>query len=122
MTVQALNNVIHGGALVTTLCHTTPFAVDMTPPLFDGIHELFFDEDFDMLALYYEAEDVLSKLYSVDFGLGITKYDVLVRRYSYHKPMDRTDPYIVLEELGLPDGIPAWPRLRPMNNGELLKT
>ena len=70
-----------------------------------------------MLALYYEAEDVLSLLYSVDFGLGQTKYDVLVRRYSYHKPMDRKDPYVVIEELGLPDGVPAWPRLRPMNNG-----
>ena len=73
-----------------------------------------------MLALYYEAEDVLSLLYSVDFGLGQTKYDVLVRRYSYHKPMDRKDPYAVIEELGLPDGVPAWPRLRPMNNGTFL--
>ena len=118
MTVQAINNIIHGGALVTTVCHTTPFAVDTSPPEFGGIHEIYFDEDFDILAMYYSARDVLSQLLSIDFGLGQTKYDVLVRSYSYHEPMERENPYIVISELGLPDGVPAWPRLRTVNFGE----
>ncbi|KAK3094096.1 hypothetical protein FSP39_024081 [Pinctada imbricata] len=119
VTVQALNNIIHGGALVTTLCHTVPFAVDTTPPDFHGVEEIYYDEDFDLLGVYYKADDPLSGLYSVDFGLGKTKYDVLVRRYSYHPPMDRKDPYVVIEDLGLEDGVPSWIRIRPMNNVRL---
>ncbi|KAK3092476.1 hypothetical protein FSP39_003379 [Pinctada imbricata] len=119
VTVQALNNIIHGGALVTTLCHTAPFAVDTTPPDFHGVEEVYYDEDFDLLGVYYNADDPLSGLYSVDFGLGKTKYDVLVRPYSYHPPMDRNDPYVVVEDLGLEDGVPSWIRIRPMNGVRL---
>ena len=118
VTVQALNKIIHGGALVTTLCHAAPFAVDTTPPDFHGVQEIYFDEDFDLLGVYYNADDPLSGLYSVGFGLGKTKYDVLVRPYSYHPPMDKKDPYIVVEDLALEDGVPSWIRIRPMNGGK----
>lgn len=118
MTVQCLNNVVFGGSLVTTVCHRLPLTVDTTPPFFDGVEQIYFDEHFDMLAMYYKAGDNESQLASADFGLGKTKYDVLVRKYSYYPPMNGDDhPFIVIEELDLQEGIPAWPRLRVDNGG-----
>ncbi|KAK3083736.1 hypothetical protein FSP39_002337 [Pinctada imbricata] len=119
VTVQALNNVVHGGALVTTVCHSTPFTVDTTPPVFAGVTQIMFDEDFDILGIYFRGHDVLSKVSRVDFGLGKTKYDVQVRGYSPHPYVDREDTYIGIEELGLEPGVPAWIRLRLVNNVEL---
>ncbi|XP_061188852.1 uncharacterized protein LOC133197029 [Saccostrea echinata] len=122
MTVQCLNNVVFGGSLVTTVCHSTPLTVDTTPPFFNGVEEIYFDEHFDILGIYYKAGDNESFLRSVDFGLGKTKYDVLVRKYSYHKPMNGDDaPYIVIEELDLEEGVPAWPRVRVDNGVGLFK-
>ncbi|XP_061168901.1 uncharacterized protein LOC133178169 [Saccostrea echinata] len=122
MTVQCLNNVVFGGSLVTTVCHSNPLTVDTTPPFFDGVEQIYFDEHFDMLAIYYKAGDNESLLRSVDFGLGKTKYDVLVRKYSYHEPMNGKDaPFIVIEELDLEEGVPAWPRVRVDNGVGLFK-
>jgi hypothetical protein len=110
--------VVFGGSLVTTVCHSIPLTIDTTPPFFDGVDQIYFDEHFDMLGIYYKAGDNESLLSSVDFGLGKTKYDVLVRRYSYHMPMNGDDaPYIVIEELDLEEGVPAWPRVRVDNGG-----
>ena len=116
--VQALNKVVYGGALVTTVCHSTPFTVDTTPPVFLGVNHIMFDEDFDILGVYFEGFDTLSKLKRVDFGLGKTKYDVGVRGYTPHPYVDRKDTYIGIEDLGLEPGVPAWIRIRLVNNGE----
>lgn len=118
MTVQCLNSVVFGGSLVTTVSHRFPLTVDTTPPFFHGVKQIYFDENFDILGIYYKAGDNESLLTSVDFGLGKTKYDVLVRKYSYHPPMNGNDhPFIVIEELDLEEGIPAWPRVRVANGG-----
>jgi len=117
VTVKAINSVVHGGALVTTVCHSTPYTIDTTPPYFRGISELYFDEYFDILGIYYYAHDHLSQLYSVDFGLGKTKHDVLLRGYSRHTPMPFADPFLVIPELSLEPGVPAWIRIRAENNG-----
>lgn len=119
MTVQCLNNVEFGGSLVTTVCHSVPLTVDTTPPVFERVEQIYFDEHFDILGIYYQAHDNESLLNSVDFGLGITKYDVLVRQYSYHLPMNgNSHPFIAIEELDLQEGIPAWPRIRVDNGGK----
>lgn len=118
MTVQCLNNVVFGGSLVTTVCHRLPLTVDTTPPFFSGIDKIYFDEHFDILGVYYRAGDNESHLTSVDFGLGKTKYDVLVRPYSHHKPMNGDHGlFIALEDLDLQEGVPAWPRIRVDNQG-----
>lgn len=41
VTIQALNNAELGGSLVTTVCHSTPFTVDTTPPVFHGVKTLY---------------------------------------------------------------------------------
>lgn len=71
-----------------------------------------------MIAIYYDAKDYQSKIALVEFGLGKTKYDVQLKRYSVHEAMERSDPFVSLKELGLQEGIPAWIRIRVTNNGE----
>lgn len=117
VTVQALNGAELGGSLVTTVCHSIPFTVDTTPPLFSGVTDIIYDEDFDLIAIYYEATDDLSKIAKAEFGLGKTKYDVQLKAYSLHAAMKRDDPFVSLKELGLQEGIPAWIRIRVTNNG-----
>ncbi|XP_053407458.1 uncharacterized protein LOC123547213 isoform X2 [Mercenaria mercenaria] len=119
VTVQALNGAELGGSLVTTVCHSTPFVVDTTPPVFNGVTDIIYDEDFDLIAIYYNATDHLSKIADAEFGLGKTKYDVQLKPYSLHASMDRDDPFVAVEELGLQEGIPAWIRIRVTNNVEL---
>ena len=117
VTVQALNGAELGGSLVTTVCHSVPFTVDTTPPVFSGVQDIIYDEDFDLIAIYYAASDDLSKIAKAEFGLGKTKYDVQLKAYSIHHAMERDDPFVSLKELGLQEGIPAWIRIRVTNNG-----
>jgi hypothetical protein len=112
--------VVHGGAMVTTVCHSTPIMVDTTPPYFTkGISDddIVFDEDFNLMALYYSTMDPKSKIKSIDFGLGLTKHDVDVRGYSsFEYKEDR--PFIVVKDLNLASGEPVWIRLQAKNNGK----
>ncbi|KAK3589126.1 hypothetical protein CHS0354_017092 [Potamilus streckersoni] len=119
VTIQAVNNVVSGGAMVTTVCHSTPVTVDTTPPVFSEVSDVMYDEDFDILAVYYNVSDSLSGILRVDFGLGRTKHDVELRPYSRHNYMVRDDPFLVIENLNLEPGVPAWIRLRAVNNVEL---
>lgn len=69
------------------------------------------------MAIYFGAEDKLSKIARIDFGLGKTKHDVEVRAYSRFAYMQTDNPYIVIKDLNITDGEPAWIRLRAVNNG-----
>ena len=117
VTVQALNNAVHGGSLVTTVCHSTPLIVDTTPPVFYQVPDIMFDEDFDILAVYYNVSDEGSDISRIDFGLGKSKYDIEVRGYVRRNHMHRFDPFFVVENLELKPGVPAWIRVRAVNNG-----
>ncbi|XP_071094116.1 uncharacterized protein [Haliotis cracherodii] len=116
VTVQAVNNIIHGGALVTTVCHSTPIIVDTTPPIFNGINEVFFDGDFELLGLYYNGSDPLSNIAHVHFGLGSTQNDVKVRSYEEYKSFGDPKPYVLVEDFVLAQGVSAWPRIRLTNS------
>ena len=120
ITVQALNGAELGGSLVTTVCHSTPITVDTTPPVFKGVTEVIYDEDFGLIAVYYEASDDLSKIAKTEFALGKTKYDAQLKAYSIHDPVQGANPFVALEDLGLQEGIPAWIRIRVTNNGKSL--
>lgn len=45
MTVRALNEVKYGGPLATTVCHTTPYVVDNSPPFVWEIFDIKYNED-----------------------------------------------------------------------------
>ena len=55
VTVQGLNNIVLGGALVTSVCHSLAFVVDTTPPIIHYVEDVFFDFGFDLMAIYYKV-------------------------------------------------------------------
>ena len=57
ITVQALNNIVFGGALVTSVCHSVALIVDTTPPILLCVEDVFFDGDFELLAVYYKVKN-----------------------------------------------------------------
>ncbi|XP_069118468.1 uncharacterized protein [Argopecten irradians] len=116
VTVSAINNVVYGGALVTTVCHTTPIDIDTTPPVFQNVTGVYFDESFDILAVYYTAFDKQSDLKLIEFGLGKTKHDVNVRGYAEFPLIVGDDPFVGVEDLDHTPGVYAWIRLRVENN------
>ena len=52
VSVQAINNVVFGGALVTTVSHSVPYVVDTVPPV---IHSMsaHYDDSTNLLILVY---------------------------------------------------------------------
>ena len=116
---QAVSDIIHGGDLVTTVCHSTPFIVDTTPPDFHAVQEFLFDDSFRFLAVYYNVSDLVSGVAGIEFGLGGTKYDVMIRPYiPFEMRGVEGNTYIVNEEFETEDGVPAWIRLKVINNGK----
>ncbi|KAK7496755.1 hypothetical protein BaRGS_00011964, partial [Batillaria attramentaria] len=123
VTVQAVNDIIHGGDLVTTVCHSTPFVVDTAPPFMNSVEEILFDETFRFLVVYFNATDVTSGVARTEFGLGRTKYDVMIRRYlPFEMRGGASNTYIVNEEFETEDGVPAWIRLKVVDNVGLSDT
>lgn len=123
VTVQAVSDIIHGGDLVTTVCHSTPFTVDTTPPSFNAVQEFLFDDTFRYLVVYYNVSDDISGIARMEFGLGRTKYDVEIRRYlTFEMRGVQGNTYLVNEEFETEDGVPAWIRLKVVNNVGLSAT
>ena len=119
--MQAVSDIVHGGDLVTTVCHSTPFAVDTTPPVFRTVDGFLFDETFRYLAIYYNASDAISGIRKVEFGLGKTKYDVRTRRYVPLEIRGRAwNRYVVSSDFETAAGVPAWIRLKVVDNGMLI--
>ena len=44
VTIRAINQVEYGGLLVTTICHSTPLAIDNTPPIIYEIYNIKYDD------------------------------------------------------------------------------
>lgn len=55
VTVSAVNNVVHGGALVTTVRHSTPLVIDTTPPVIEGVRVELFNSTTGFLLLQLNA-------------------------------------------------------------------
>ena len=117
ITVQALNNIVYGGALVTSVCHSTPVTIDTSPPVLHLTENIFFDEEFDIMGIYYAASDPNSGIMRTDIGLGETTHDVFIRSYTMHDPMRQGFKMVSLDAVDLPEGVPIWVRIRLVNNG-----
>ena len=113
---RPINNVVLGGAMVTTVCHSTPLTIDTTVPVKTAVKDYHFDEDFDTLTIEYTAEDDLSSIDKVEFGLGDTKHNTAVRPFSTFENVEEAQK-IKIENLGLNAGVLAWIRLRIYNKG-----
>ena len=47
--------VVHGGALVTSVCHHVPLIIDLSAPHLEIVEDVFYDVDFDLMAIYYKV-------------------------------------------------------------------
>ena len=54
-TVQGLNQVIFGGSGVLTLCHSTPYIIDTTPPIIQNVTLIAYNETSNISTFFYEA-------------------------------------------------------------------
>ena len=55
ITVQGLNQVIFGSSGVLTLCHSTPYIIDTTPPIIYNVTRIAYNENTNISTFYYEA-------------------------------------------------------------------
>ena len=55
MTVQALNSIVYGGALTTTVCHSNSLIIDTSPPILHIVDNVFYDEYFDLMGIFYDG-------------------------------------------------------------------
>lgn len=53
--VRALNKVEYGGPLSTTVCHTTPYVIDITKPEIYEIFNIRYDEDFYVITAEHNS-------------------------------------------------------------------
>ncbi|CAH1783349.1 unnamed protein product, partial [Owenia fusiformis] len=100
-----------GGPMALTVCHSLPYIVDTTPPLVHHVLTLSYSEYTHVIEMTYNVSDPLSDIREVDFCLGRS------RRDCYVSDWDRYPNTTHLQKIQyIPDGIPAWPKIRAINN------
>ncbi|CAH1277633.1 Hypp9726 [Branchiostoma lanceolatum] len=114
VTVRAINNVEYGGAMATTVCHTTPYIIDNTPPFVHHVHSVQYDDDAHVISAEYNVSDPHSDIREIDFGLGRSKRDVHMMDWYRHGNTTHTSV-----NFHIPDGVPAWVKVRAINNVDL---
>ena len=58
MTLRALNEVQYGGPLSITICHTTAYGIDTSPPLVYEVYGTTYDEETHIISTMYNARYV----------------------------------------------------------------
>ncbi|KAK3612515.1 hypothetical protein CHS0354_024486 [Potamilus streckersoni] len=114
ITVRALNNVQYGGPLATTICHTTPYVVDTSPPFVYEIFNIKYNEDTFIIYAEHNTSDPDSGIAQLDLCLGQSTRDCNLmewQRYPYGPNITHT--------FEIPNGVPAWIKVRAVNNVDL---
>ncbi|KAK3609657.1 hypothetical protein CHS0354_035942 [Potamilus streckersoni] len=114
VTVRALNQVQYGGPLGTSICHSTPYMVDTSPPFVNEVYNIKYDEETFLIEANYNASDPHSDIKEVHICLGVTTRDCRLMEWEV-KPKGG----ILNHTFQIPDGIPAWLKLRAVNNVDL---
>lgn len=55
ITTQALNQVIFGGSGVVTVCHSTPYTIDTSPPIIDSVILISYNSNTNLSVFFYKA-------------------------------------------------------------------
>ncbi|VDI57617.1 Hypothetical predicted protein [Mytilus galloprovincialis] len=77
ITVRAMNGVKYGGPLATTVCHTTPYIVDNSPPIIYELYNIGYDEFQYNLTYRHNSSDPESGILYNDCCLGLTQRDCM---------------------------------------------
>ncbi|XP_070573546.1 uncharacterized protein [Ptychodera flava] len=114
ITVRAVNKVDFGGPMATTVCHSTPYTIDTTPPFVNEVLFLGYDEDTCTIGAMYNVSDDLSYIREIDMGLGKSKRDIYIMDWKRDSNTTHAD-----KQHCIPDGLPAWIKIRAINNVDL---
>ncbi|XP_041378093.1 uncharacterized protein LOC121390363 [Gigantopelta aegis] len=117
ITVRALNNVKYGGPLTTTICHTTPYAIDNTKPFVHEVFNVKYDEETFIVSAQYNATDPESHIREVDICIGETTHDCYIMQWQRLKHSETGVSY----KFEIPGGKPAWVKIRAINHVDLMK-
>ncbi|KAI6660257.1 hypothetical protein LOD99_10427 [Oopsacas minuta] len=116
ITVQALNQVIFGGSGVLSLCHSTRYIIDTTPPIISNVTRIAYNENTNISTFFYEAWDDLSGLQQVELGAGLTISDIAVLAWT---PIFINRTATLTHKIDVPDGTRAFIRIRATNHVDL---
>lgn len=61
ITVRAINKMEYGGPLATSVCHSTAYAIDNSPPIVYEIFNVQYDEETFNLTLSHNSSYVLHR-------------------------------------------------------------
>ncbi|KAI8514390.1 hypothetical protein Bbelb_087140 [Branchiostoma belcheri] len=114
VSVRAINKVEYGGPLATTVCHSTPYAIDNTEPLIHEVFEMLYDEETHVISASYNVSDPLSNIKEMHIGLGKSTRDTYILDWFVHDDADSVE-----FTHHIPDGQPTWLRIRAVNNVDL---
>ncbi|XP_072034301.1 uncharacterized protein [Amphiura filiformis] len=115
ITVRAINKVEFGGPMAVTVCHTTPYTIDTSPPIIHDISNITYA--LGRIGVTTSCSDPESGVRRSDFALGVTPRDTYILSWQLY-------PYKEFIEVNfkIPDGIPAWVQIRCVNNVHLATT
>ncbi|XP_076086791.1 uncharacterized protein LOC143057371 [Mytilus galloprovincialis] len=114
ITVRALNNVTYGGPLATSVCHSTPYTIDNSPPIIHEIFNIQYDEENYTISLEHISSDPQSGLAYVELCLGRSKQDCLEMdwvRFGYSTKINHT--------IQISDGIPIYVKIKVVSTVDL---
>ncbi|XP_052081925.1 uncharacterized protein LOC127719726 isoform X2 [Mytilus californianus] len=114
ITVRAINGAKYGGPFATTVCHTTPYIVDNSPPIIYELYNIQYDEFQYNLTYRHNSSDPESGILYNDCCLGLTQRD------CYELPWTRLDfTDFVTITVSITAGIPIWVKNKAINNVDL---
>ncbi|CAG2251012.1 unnamed protein product [Mytilus edulis] len=146
ITVRAINGVKYGGPFATTVCHTTPYIVDNSPPIIYELYNIQYDEFQYNLTYRHNSSDPESGIFYYDCCLALTQRDCyglvftylyvfsdpesgilyndcclgLTQRDCYELPWTRLDfTDFVTITVSITAGIPIWVKNKAINNVDL---
>ncbi|VDH98959.1 Hypothetical predicted protein [Mytilus galloprovincialis] len=114
ISVRAMNAVKYGGPLATTVCHTTPYIVDNSPPFIYELYNIGYDEFQYNLTYRHNSSDPESGILYNDCCLGLTQRDCYELSWAR---LDYSD--FVMLTVSLSAGIPIWVKNKAINNVDL---
>ncbi|WAR05119.1 hypothetical protein MAR_020488, partial [Mya arenaria] len=112
--VRAMNKIHFGGFLGTTICHSVPYTIDITSPCIYEIYDIKYAEDSFRISALHNSTDEESGIAHLDACLGGNPRSCSIMSWSRRPIL----PYVEFS-FKIPDGIPAWLRLRATNNVDL---
>ncbi|XP_064646638.1 uncharacterized protein LOC135499666 isoform X2 [Lineus longissimus] len=114
LTIRAFNKADYGGPLAMTVCHSVPYIIDNTPPIFGKLFKIEYNETSHWIKANHTARDPESGIQKMYGCLGRTTKGCEVLDWLLLSSME----YVSFIHK-LPDGIPVWVRASAYNNVDM---